>query len=128
MRAWLRPSCRRRLDNSVIIIPSSSFIRSRTSHHDHHHHHHRLHPGISSSSSSSSSSIAALLSRRAEAESVTVHGWVRSVRRQKKIAFAAIGDGSSLDSVQVVLKPEDAAQLVTTPRLPLPALPRKLHL
>lgn len=36
---------------------------------------------------------------------VTVHGFVRSVRRQKRIAFAAIGDGSTLRSLQIVLDP-----------------------
>jgi asparaginyl-tRNA synthetase len=33
---------------------------------------------------------------------------VRSVRKQKNIAFAAVGDGSSLESVQVVLTPQQA--------------------
>ncbi|KAF2768595.1 asparaginyl-tRNA synthetase [Teratosphaeria nubilosa] len=58
-------------------------------------------------------SVASLLARNAEADHVTVHGWVRRVRRQKKVAFAAIGDGSSLLPVQAVLKPDDAAQLST---------------
>ncbi|KAF1817653.1 asparaginyl-tRNA synthetase [Eremomyces bilateralis CBS 781.70] len=42
---------------------------------------------------------------------VTIHGFVRSVRRQKRIAFAAIGDGSSLEPLQVVLQPEHAEEL-----------------
>ena len=37
-------------------------------------------------------------------------GWVRSVRKQKRIAFAAVGDGSTISSLQAVLKPEDAAK------------------
>lgn len=56
--------------------------------------------------------IAELLERGSAAENVQVDGWVRSVRKQKRIAFAAIGDGSSLDSVQAVLKPDDAAEYV----------------
>ncbi|WPG98035.1 asparaginyl-tRNA synthetase [Acrodontium crateriforme] len=54
-----------------------------------------------------------LLHQNAAAESVTVHGWVRSVRKQKRIAFAALGDGSSLESLQAVLKPEQVAELST---------------
>ena len=61
-----------------------------------------------------SRSITELLERGSAAENVHVDGWVRSVRKQKRIAFAAIGDGSSLDSVQVVLKPEDAAEYVSS--------------
>ena len=38
---------------------------------------------------------------------LTVSGFVRSVRRQKKIAFVAIGDGSTLDPLQVVLDPKE---------------------
>jgi asparaginyl-tRNA synthetase len=39
-----------------------------------------------------------------------VHGWVRSVRKQKKIAFVALGDGSTLESLQAVLKPDQVEQ------------------
>ena len=53
--------------------------------------------------------VARLLSQLTEADGVDVYGWVRSLRRQKKVAFVAIGDGSTLESVQAVLKPEDAA-------------------
>ena len=41
-------------------------------------------------------------------ETLTLHGFVRSVRKQKRIAFAAIGDGSSLQTVQAVLTPSQA--------------------
>lgn len=54
--------------------------------------------------------VAQLLAQDAEAKDVDVYGWVRSLRKQKKIAFAALGDGSTLESVQAVLKPDDAAQ------------------
>lgn len=38
-------------------------------------------------------------------ETLTLHGYIRSVRKQKRIAFAAIGDGSTLQTVQAVLAP-----------------------
>ena len=37
---------------------------------------------------------------------VTVHGWIRTFRKQKTIAFASVSDGSSIQHLQVVLKPE----------------------
>lgn len=39
---------------------------------------------------------------------IRVNGFVRTVRKQKRVAFAAVGDGSSLESLQVVLNPEQA--------------------
>ncbi|KAI7236051.1 asparaginyl-tRNA synthetase [Hortaea werneckii] len=57
--------------------------------------------------------VSQLLRHNAEAKDVDVFGWVRSVRKQKKIGFAAVGDGSTVESVQAVLKPEDAAKLST---------------
>ena len=54
--------------------------------------------------------IAQLLAKDEQVEGVDVYGWVRSLRKQKKIAFVAVGDGSTLDPLQAVLKPEDAAQ------------------
>ncbi|KAM3422136.1 hypothetical protein BST61_g2507 [Cercospora zeina] len=44
-------------------------------------------------------------------QNVTVAGWVRSVRKQKRIAFAHIGDGTTTKPLQAVLKPEQAASL-----------------
>lgn len=44
--------------------------------------------------------VSEVLSRGADGEvgaTLTVKGWVRSVRRQKRIAFLNIADGSSLD-------------------------------
>ncbi|PVU90936.1 hypothetical protein BB559_003475 [Furculomyces boomerangus] len=37
---------------------------------------------------------------------VEISGWVRSFRKQKRIAFAKLHDGSSQDSLQVVFDPE----------------------
>ena len=37
-------------------------------------------------------------------EQVTLHGWIRTCRKQKNVAFAVLNDGSSLNGVQVVLK------------------------
>jgi asparaginyl-tRNA synthetase len=39
---------------------------------------------------------------------IEVNGYVRTIRKQKRIAFAAIGDGSSLQPVQAVLTPDQA--------------------
>ncbi|USW59448.1 Class II Aminoacyl-tRNA synthetase/Biotinyl protein ligase (BPL) and lipoyl protein ligase (LPL) [Septoria linicola] len=44
-------------------------------------------------------------------QDVTVNGWVRSVRKQKRVAFAHIGDGTTTKPLQAVLKPEQAANL-----------------
>ncbi|KAI7853107.1 asparaginyl-tRNA synthetase [Circinella umbellata] len=46
-------------------------------------------------------------------ESVTVHGWVRSVRKQKQISFANINDGSCVKGLQAILNPEQAEKLNT---------------
>lgn len=55
-------------------------------------------------------SIATILARDEPVDNAEVHGWVRSVRKQKKIAFAALGDGSTLEPLQAVLKPEQVEQ------------------
>jgi asparaginyl-tRNA synthetase len=39
---------------------------------------------------------------------IEVNGYVRTIRKQKRIAFAAVGDGSSLQPVQAVLTPNQA--------------------
>ncbi|ORY15801.1 mitochondrial carrier domain-containing protein [Clohesyomyces aquaticus] len=44
---------------------------------------------------------------------LTINGFVRTVRKQKRVAFAAISDGSSLKTVQAVLSPEQADGLST---------------
>ncbi|KAH3906407.1 hypothetical protein HBI56_198540 [Parastagonospora nodorum] len=48
-----------------------------------------------------------------DGQSLTVNGYVRTVRKQKRIAFAAIGDGSTLQTVQAVLPPQLAEGLST---------------
>lgn len=52
-------------------------------------------------------SIADIVYNAADGEVLSLRGWVRSIRRQKRVAFAAIGDGSTPDPLQAVLKPED---------------------
>ena len=52
-----------------------------------------------------------LLQRAGDAE-VTVNGWTRTVRHQKRISFAEVIDGSTERGLQVVLKPDQAAQSV----------------
>jgi len=56
-------------------------------------------------------SVADLLRKDEAVDHVAVDGWVRSVRKQKRIAFAALGDGSTVESLQAVLGPDDAANL-----------------
>lgn len=51
-----------------------------------------------------SPTIRQLLDSRPETERiVTVCGWIKSVRRQKNVAFAAITDGSDAKGIQAVL-------------------------
>lgn len=45
---------------------------------------------------------------------IEVNGYVRTIRKQKRIAFAAVGDGSSLRPVQAVLTPDQALPWVNT--------------
>lgn len=47
----------------------------------------------------------------AETTEVHVAGWVRSLRKQKRIAFATLSDGSSHTTLQAVLTPSLAAEL-----------------
>ncbi|KAH7039096.1 mitochondrial carrier domain-containing protein [Macrophomina phaseolina] len=70
-------------------------------------------PAVPSHTVRLASSVARLLAGPRQGERVSVDGWVRSVRKQKRIAFAAVGDGSSLAPLQVVLSPEQAAGLST---------------
>lgn len=44
---------------------------------------------------------------------VTVNGWVRSVRRLKRVAFADVSDGTSARSLMVVMRPDEARGLST---------------
>ncbi|QSS63528.1 hypothetical protein I7I51_00586 [Histoplasma capsulatum] len=44
---------------------------------------------------------------------IRVRGFIRSVRKQKRFAFAEISDGSTIKSVQAILTPEQAARLST---------------
>lgn len=39
---------------------------------------------------------------------VTVHGWIRSVRRMKNVSFAHIADGSTTVPLQAVLTKEQS--------------------
>ncbi|KAI9765963.1 MAG: asparaginyl-tRNA synthetase [Candelina submexicana] len=44
-------------------------------------------------------------------DTITINGFVRSVRRHKHICFAAVGDGSTIEPLQVVLTHEQAENL-----------------
>ena len=45
-------------------------------------------------------------------QEVRMHGFIRSVRKQKRIAFAEISDGSTIEPVQAILQPVQAAEYV----------------
>jgi hypothetical protein len=47
-----------------------------------------------------------------EAQEVKVNGFIRSVRKQKRFAFAEISDGSTVEPMQAILKPAQAAEYV----------------
>lgn len=44
---------------------------------------------------------------------MVVNGWIRTVRKQRRKAFAEIGDGSSLSGLQAILDPDQAHSLST---------------
>ncbi|KAJ5574160.1 Nucleic acid-binding OB-fold [Penicillium hispanicum] len=48
-----------------------------------------------------------------EDQEIKVNGFIRSVRKQKRFAFAEISDGSTLKPLQAILKPAQAADLST---------------
>lgn len=52
--------------------------------------------------------ISKLLSEEQPVDDVEVHGWVRTLRKQKRIAFLALGDGSAYQPLQAVLTPEQS--------------------
>lgn len=47
-----------------------------------------------------------------ENQEVRIHGFVRSVRKQKRFAFAEISDGSTSQSLQAILTPDQATEYV----------------
>ena len=47
-----------------------------------------------------------------EDQEVKVNGFIRSVRKQKKFAFAEISDGSTVEPLQAILKSAQAAEYV----------------
>ncbi|KAJ5156018.1 hypothetical protein N7492_008821 [Penicillium capsulatum] len=48
-----------------------------------------------------------------EDQEIKVNGFIRSVRKQKRFAFAEISDGSTIEPLQAILKPAQAADLST---------------
>lgn len=50
-----------------------------------------------------------------EDQEVQLNGFIRSVRKQKRVAFAQISDGSTVEPVQAFLKPAQAAEYVESP-------------
>ena len=49
-------------------------------------------------------------------DTLKVNGFISSVRKQKRVAFAAVSDGSTLDTLQAVLTPEQAEGFVDSPK------------
>ncbi|KFY39881.1 hypothetical protein V495_05703, partial [Pseudogymnoascus sp. VKM F-4514 (FW-929)] len=66
-------------------------------------------------------SVAKLLATPADDGERQVYGFVRSIRKQKTRAFAAIGDGSSLEPLQALLTPAQAESLEPLQALLTPA-------
>jgi hypothetical protein len=52
--------------------------------------------------------VAKLLNSPPSIGSVTVNGFIRSIRNQKQRSFAVIGDGTSLEPLQALLTPDQA--------------------
>lgn len=48
-----------------------------------------------------------------QSKQVTVNAWIRTVRKQRKLAFAELDDGSSLSPLQATLEPGQAQHLST---------------
>ena len=58
--------------------------------------------------------IGQLLTRDHDPQAVlSVTGYIKSVRKQKRVAFAAVNDGSCPEGLQAVLSPDDAHAFVT---------------
>lgn len=49
-------------------------------------------------------------SGRNEDREIRLQGLIRNVRKQKKVAFAEVSDGSTIWPVQAILTPEHAAE------------------
>jgi len=47
-----------------------------------------------------------------ENQEISINGFIRSVRKQKRFAFAELSDGSTIQPLQAILKPEQAAEYV----------------
>lgn len=54
-----------------------------------------------------------LLAQEVDPQTVlSVTGHIKSIRKQKRVAFAAVNDGSSPEGLQAVLNPDDAHAFV----------------
>lgn len=52
-----------------------------------------------------------------EEKEITINGFIRSVRKQKRFAFAQISDGSTVQPLQAFLTPTQAAEYVPFERV-----------
>ena len=62
--------------------------------------------------SSASTTVAKLLDSGPRSGNVVVNGFIRTIRKQSKHAFAAVGDGTSLKALQALLRPDQAKMYV----------------
>ena len=78
--------------------------------------------GMHTKVSSSPFSIAKLLHDvpKGDSEEIVVNGFIRSIRNQKKMSFASVGDGSSLEPLQAILTPALSERLELSQALRIP--------
>ena len=61
------------------------------------------------------STIRQVLASKPNNESIHVHGWIKSVRLQKSIAFAMVHDGTTPKGLQVVFRDLTHAKVLVRP-------------
>lgn len=55
----------------------------------------------------------------AEDATITLHGWVRTIRSSKKIGFIELNDGSSIRNAQIVMKAADVENYADVAKFPI---------
>jgi asparaginyl-tRNA synthetase len=66
-----------------------------------------------SSKRTSHAALQALRSDDPTPKTIRIQGLIRSIRKQKRVAFAHVGDGTSYSSIQAVLTPDQATRITT---------------
>lgn len=52
-------------------------------------------------------------------QTITLHGWVRTIRSSKKIGFIELNDGSSIKNAQIVMKASDVDNYADVAKFPI---------